>query len=108
MKPPQQNLTEQVMEGLDRAPLLHLSQTDGSGIIWVDKTQVVAIVSSTLQSIEKQVLGVVDGHKEVYTEKDSLNSDVEEGVQKDHVDSCCNETIDEIIIELSKLFRGEK
>ena len=57
-----------------------------------------------IQSIRKEV----DGNKEVYQLGDSKwdktkITEVDAGEEKDHLDSCCNETLDEILTYLTTL-----
>ena len=53
----------------------------------------------------ERILSLIDGHKEVYqkgeTRWDKTVVSVEAGEEKDHLDSCCNEVIDEIIEAIS-------
>lgn len=53
-----------------------------------------------LEEVEK----LVDGHKEVYSKGDErFYKDYEDGREKDHIDSCCNETLDNVLTQIAHL-----
>ena len=82
--PPQQNLSEQVMETFNKARLKQACHCEDCFL------RIKSFLSSTLQDIEQKVLGVVDKVQAV--EKESNG----------RYNACM-----EIRLELSKLFRGE-
>ena len=49
------------------------------------------------------ITSLIDGRKVVYKEGDErFYEDAKDGEEKDHIDSCCNETLDEILQSLKQ------
>lgn len=74
--------------------------TDLVGDWALDKELTESFNEETIEGCLAIVREVVDGHKEVYTENDKVE-DYLIGEEKEHADSCCNETIDDILQALN-------
>ena len=49
------------------------------------------------------IMSLIDGRKVVYKEGDKrFYEDAKDGEEKDHIDSCCNETLDQILQSLKQ------
>lgn len=95
MTTPQQNLTEQVMKKID---FNSHDMGEMGKFIRVDYAK--NILSSTLQDLEKQVLGVVDGkRRNVISSESEFNTAWRIGY---------NSGLDYLRTAIIKLFRGEK
>lgn len=95
MKPPQQNLSERVLEAFEK---ISHSSSLSTGQVWSYNAEIKSFLRSTLQNIEKQVLELIP-----FTRGGVL----ETGETQDFRDGQ-NSIIEDIRTELSKLFRGEK
>lgn len=48
------------------------------------------------------IVKMIDGHKEVYGPgQERFYPEAKDGDEKDHIDSCCNETLDELLLALT-------
>ena len=61
-----------------------------------DPRDIENFIDDLLAEQRKELIELLGGNKEVYT------AGPDKGEEKDHVDSCCNETIDDIINQLKQ------